>query len=390
MPTLSRRELLGAGAATAVTGVLPRSAGSVSPGAGFEPPVVNLSHDGLALTPAEQAARLQRLVHRKGFAADEYSLGGVVAELEAAFAALLGKPAALFVPTGTLANHLAVRALAGTSRGSAARVLVPHMSHLYNDTGDALTELSGLNMVALGHGSASFPLSEVAMELERARSGRVATQPAALVVESPVRRCQGELFDPEELRRVTDFARTQGLGLHLDGARMLIASAYTGIAPAAMAAPFDTVYVSLYKGLNAPSGAMLAGPKALIDGLFHARRMFGGGLPAGWPFAAGALEDLPGFVERLKGAVAASEQVFRELDSLGIPVRRVPRGTNVAFLPLGAADPATVRATLAAAQVRIGSPPPGVKDLRLVVNESWSRREPRELALLLARSLGRA
>lgn len=358
--------------------------------AGPNPPWMNMAFDGLDLTPTEHAARIHRLAGRKEFTPDEYSLGGVVAELEAAFATLLGKETAVFMPTGTLANHLAVRALAQAHGGAGARVLLPGASHLYNDTGDALTVLSGMNMVPLGQESATFTLADVESQLARSAGGRVATRAAVLVIESPVRRCSGELFDPEELRRVTSFARANGIGLHLDGARMLIASAYTGVTPAAMAAPFDTVYVSLYKGLNAPSGAVLAGPRSRLDGLFHARRMFGGGLPEAWPFAAGALEDLPGFIERLKTAVAASEQVFQALESRGIPVRRVPRGTNVAFLPLGSAEPSGVQKALADAHVRARATPRGAKELRVVVNESWNRREPRDLAQILARVIGRA
>jgi threonine aldolase len=350
---------------------------------------MNMALDGLDLTPAEHAARLHRLVGQQEFQADEYSLGGVVAKLEAAFSKLLGKETAIFMPSGTLANHLAVRALAGEGHGTGFRVLVPATSHVYNDTGDALTALSGMNMVPLGPGSATFTLAEVEAQLARAAGGRVATRAGVLVVESPVRRRDGELFDPEELRRVTSFARDSGLRLHLDGARMLIASAYTGVSPAAMAAPFDTVYVSLYKGLNAPSGAILAGPRSSLDGMFHARRMFGGGLPEAWPFAAGALEDLPGFIERLRTAIAASEQVFQALESAGIPVRRVARGTNVAFLGLGAADPAGIQKALADARVRVRLPARGAKELRVTVNESWSRRDPGDLAQVLARAIGR-
>jgi threonine aldolase len=392
MAFLSRRELLRAGAAVVVAGQVEGAFPQADiEGPGPSQPVwMNMTSDGLHLTPGEQASRLARLAGRKGFAPDEYSLGGTVAALETAFATLLGKEVAVFMPTGTLANHLAVRALAMVHRGAGTRVLLPGASHLYNDSGDCLTSLSGLTMVPLGRETATFTEADVEAELARSAGGRVAAPVGALVIESPVRRCHGELFDPEELRRVTALARARGIGLHLDGARMLIASAYTGVPPAAMAAPFDTVYVSLYKGLNAPSGAMLAGPRRLLEGLFHARRMFGGGLPEAWPFAAGAAEDLPGFIERLKTAVAASEQVFKALENRGIRVRRVPRGTNVAFIPLGSRDPAAVRAALDAAQVRAGLPPEGAKELRVVVNESWSRRDPGDLAEVLARALGRA
>jgi len=99
---------------------------------------VRLTGDGLGLTPAQYAALLDEL-GRGGIAGDSYSIGGVVEALEARFAALLGKERAVFMPTGTLANHLAVRALAA-GRG---RVLVQAESHLYLDEGDCAQTLSG-------------------------------------------------------------------------------------------------------------------------------------------------------------------------------------------------------------------------------------------------------
>ncbi|MBK8283793.1 MAG: DegT/DnrJ/EryC1/StrS family aminotransferase [Ahniella sp.] len=98
-------------------------------------------------------------------AADNYSLGGEVEKLERQFAELLGKEAAMFVPTGTLANHLAIRTLAGNRR----RVLVQAESHLYNDSGDGASTLSGLNLVPLAAGRTSMELDEVKSWVERTR-----------------------------------------------------------------------------------------------------------------------------------------------------------------------------------------------------------------------------
>ena len=128
-----------------------------------------------------------------------------------------------------------------------------------------------------------------------------------------MRRLSGEVFDHAEMRRITDFARERGIGLHLDGARLFLATPYTGIAPADYAAPFDTVYVSLYKYFNAAGGAVLAGPRHLLDGLYHQRRMFGGGLRQAWPYAAVALHYLDGFAERFARAAAAADALFRAL-----------------------------------------------------------------------------
>src|SRR5205814_1816112 len=162
---------------------------------------------------------------------------------------------------------------------------------------------------------------------------RVAVPVGVISIETPVRRMAGEAFDFGEMIRICEFARERGIGLHLDGARLLIQSVYTGIAPADYAAPFDTVYVSLYKYLNAAAGAVLAGPRALLDGLYHQRRMFGGGLPHVWPYAAVALHYLDGFAERFAEAAAVSEQLFEALrEHPRVTIERPENATNVTVL----------------------------------------------------------
>src|SRR5215467_10088389 len=275
--------------------------------------VVHFRSDGLALSPAEYADLLVRLVVDRGVAADEFSLEGVVAELEDRMAALLGKEMAVFLPSGTLANHLALRLLAERGR----RVLVQRESHIYNDSGDCAQALSGLTLIPLAAERATFSLTEVEAETARAEDGRVSTPVGVISIESPVRRLQGEVFDFAEMQRIAAFARERRIGLHLDGARLFLASAYTGIAPETYAALFDTVYVSLYKYFNAAAGAVLAGPKHLLDNLYHQRRMFGGGLRQAWPYAAVALHYLDGFSGRFERAVAAADTLFAALREHG-------------------------------------------------------------------------
>jgi len=120
----------------------------------------------------------------------------------------------------------------------------------------------------------------------------------AISIESPIRRLRGELFDYAEMQRISALAREKGIGLHLDGARLFMASAFSGISPAGYASLFDTVYISLWKCFNAMNGAVLAGPAKVIDGLFHVRRMFGGALWSAWPFAAVARHYAEGFLDR--------------------------------------------------------------------------------------------
>ena len=305
---------------------------------------VQLRSDGLALSPAAYARLLGRLADDPGIEADEYSRHGVVASLEARFAALLGKDMAVYLPTGTLANHLALRRLARDGR----RVLVQQESHVYNDEGDCAQQLSGLTLVPLAPGRATFTLADVEAELRRVETGRVHTAVGAISIELPVRRIMGEVFDFVEMQKIAAFARERRIGLHLDGARLFLASAYTGISPATCAALFDTVYVSLYKYFNAASGAILAGPRHLLENLYHERRMFGGGLQQVWPDAAVALHYLDGFPDRYARAVAAADALFVALGQHPrCQVARRPAGTNVVRLHVKGADAAALPETTA-------------------------------------------
>jgi threonine aldolase len=316
--------------------------------------IVQFRSDGLGLSPAAYARLLAEIAERRGIAPDDYSRGGVVAELEERMAALLDKETAIFLPSGTLANHLAVRLLARRGR----RILVQHESHLWNDEGDCATQLSGLTLVPLASGRASFTLAEVEEAVAGAPEMRVAVPVGAISIETPVRRVAGEAFDPAEMRAISAFARGRGIGLHLDGARLLLEAAYTGITPSETAALFDTVYVSLWKYLNAASGAVLAGPSALIDDLHHQRRMFGGSLPHAWPYAAVALHFLDGFAERFAQAVAAADTLFAALrDHPRVAIDRpAAMATNVTILRVNGEDAANLPQRLLAHGVAIRAP----------------------------------
>jgi threonine aldolase len=340
------------------------------------------------MTPAEHALLLAQLTNETAVEADHYSRGGAVARLEEGMAALLGKEAALFLPTGTLANHLAVRLLTGPGR---RRVLVQAESHLYCDSGDGAQELSGLNLVPLAPGRATFTLAEVGAEIARAETGQVATGIGAISIESPVRRRAGELFDMAEMERIAGFARDRGIGLHLDGARLLIASAYTGIAPEAYASNFDTVFVSLWKYLNATSGAVLAGPSRLLADLRHQRRMFGGALPHAWPQALVAARYLEGFNDRYAQAIEAAEELFLGLDQHPhYQIERTHAGTNVVRLTVTRSDAHLLPLQLNERGILIGEArysKPGGATFILVTNESILRRAVPDLLNAFASAL---
>ena len=346
--------------------------------------VVHTSGDGIGITPREYAALLNRLCQNKDVEDDSYLLGGEVEAFEQHWAKLLGKETAVFMPSGTLANQLALRALAGTKR----RVIVPELSHIYNDTGDACQTLSGLTLMPLAPGRATFTKADVEAVLTRTAGGRVATEVGAIVIETPIRRLAGEMVDWDETRRIAAVARDKRIAMHLDGARLFIASAYTGISPAEYSAEFDTVYVSLWKYFNCGIGAILAGPKRVLDGMFHVRRMFGGNLAVGWNAALVARHFMDGFEDRLKSAVRISETFYAAMAKhprLGL--ERIPNGTNLTRVTFKGVSPAEVGRRLAGHGIAMSGPSaPGT--ITFAVNETWNRMAAPDLIEAFEKSLG--
>jgi threonine aldolase len=325
-------------------------------------------------------ARLAQIDDAESIAADDYSRGGVVERLETTLAADLGKEAAIFFATGTLANLLALRQHCW---GRGQRVLVPEQSHVYNDTGDGATLLAGLNLIPLGVGRPGFCFDEVVAAIDRAGQGRVATPVGALLIESPVRRQAGRIVDFDEIRAITSRCRERDVRTHLDGARLYMMAAATGIGVRTYAALFDSVYVSLWKYFGAPFGAILAGDRALIDGLYHQRRLFGGGVPSSALPAALVLDGLPGFAARFSAAIARARDLFA---ALGAPP--FPDGSNIFPLPLPAGlDRARFVAALAADDISIAAPDPAADRALLTVNTTILRRPTAELLGAFERAL---
>lgn len=387
MDTITRRHFVGALGATAGLGCLPYATTFASTAIQTDR-VVHLSGDGIGMRPREFAVLLDRLCQGRDVAEDNYLLGGEVEEFERHWAKILGKETAVFMPSGTLANQLALRALAGTARGGAtSRVIVPEMSHIYNDTGDACQTLSHLTLLPLAPGRATFTKADVEAVIARTASGRVATEVGAIAIESPIRRLTGQMFDWNQAKAISAFAREKGIGMHLDGARLFIASAYTGISPAEYSAHFDTVYVSLWKCFNAGIGAILAGPKRVLDGMFHVRRMFGGNLAAGWYAAVVARHFMDGYEGRLKTAVTTSETLYAAMarhPRMGI--ERIPDGTNLTRVTFKGVNPTEVSRRLA--DRGIAMPAAQGATATLGVNETWNRRPAAELIRAFEEALG--
>ncbi|SDX59686.1 L-threonine aldolase [Modestobacter sp. DSM 44400] len=236
-----------------------------------------------------------------GTAVDRYGEGGVVTELEAEVAGMLGQPAAVYLPSGTMAQQSVLRVHA--DRTGRRTVLFHPECHLDQHEGRALERLQRLVGRPVGDRSRLLTLADLATVAEPA---------AALVLELPQRDLGGQLPAWDDLVAQASWARERGSAAHLDGARLWEASAGYDRSPAEIAALFDTTYVSFYKGLGALAGCCVAGPADVVAEVREWRGRMGGTLFGLWPGAASALTNLrrrlprmPEYLEHARAVAAA-------------------------------------------------------------------------------------
>jgi len=218
---------------------------------------------------------------------DLYGEDPSVNRLESEVAALCGKEAALFVPSGTMANQLALRL--HTRPGD--DVLVSEGAHIKWYESGAAAALSGVQLCTIGASSQDglFTAADVEAAYQPLRPDHAAAPMTLLCVENTHNRGGGRVFPQAQLHAVCETGRRLGLRLHLDGARLWNAAVSLKLPPAELAAPFDTVSVCMSKGLGAPAGSLLCGQAAAIDTARRFRRMYGGSMRQAGILAAAGL-----------------------------------------------------------------------------------------------------
>lgn len=224
---------------------------------------------------------------------DQFGEDPTVNLLQERIAALLGKEAALWLPTGTMANQVALRVL--TRPGD--DVIVSQESHaVWHETGGSAAN-AGVQFTAIGKQGRFTPEDFLAALKPR---GHVIYPPTTLVeIENTHNRAGGGIFPQEDVERICAVGAERDIATYLDGARLWNAAVASGRRPIELAAPFELVSVTLSKGLGAPGGSLLAGSSAVIHRCVRYRRMLGGAMRQVGIFAAAGLYALDHNIERL-------------------------------------------------------------------------------------------
>jgi threonine aldolase len=251
--------------------------------------VIDLRSD----TVTQPSKKMREAIAAAPVGDDQFGEDPSVNRLQERVAELTGKERALWLPTGTMANQVALRVL--TQPGD--DVIVSHESHaVWHETGGSAAN-AGVQFTAIGC-DGHFTVEDVSAAIKP--RGHVIYLPTTLVeIENTHNRAGGVIFPQDEVERVCALAAEHKIATYLDGARLWNAAIATGRPVQELAAPFDLLSVALSKGLGVPGGSVLAGSKQIIERCIRHRRMFGGAMRQVGIFAAAGLYALDHNLERL-------------------------------------------------------------------------------------------
>src|SRR5262245_7380853 len=238
---------------------------------------------------------------------DQFGEDPTINQLQERIAALLGKEAALWLPTGTMANQVALRVL--TRPGD--DVIVSRGSHaVWHETGGSAAN-AGVQFTEIGANGIFDATEFIAACKPR---GHIIYPPTTLLeIENTHNRAGGVIFPQGAAAKICEAARERAVATYLDGSRLWNAAVATGDSLSALAAPFDLVAVALSKGLGAPGGSLLAGARGMIERCVRYRRMSGGAMRQVGIFAAAGLYALDHNLERLREDHENAQLIGRRL-----------------------------------------------------------------------------
>jgi len=314
---------------------------------------------------------------------DQFGEDPTINELQLRMAALLGKEAALWLPTGTMANQVALRAL--TRPGD--DVIVSRESHaVWHEKGGGAVN-AGVQFTEIGTGG-RFTAEEFVTAVKP--RDHMLYPPTTLVeVENTHNRAGGIVVEQGEAVRVCAAARERRVASFLDGARLWNAAAARGATVAELAAPFDVVSVALSKGLGAPAGSVLARPRDVIRDCVRHRRMFGGAMRQVGILGAAGLYALEHHRERLSQDHEHAKLIAARLRANPrVMLVADPVETNIVILSLGAGAPDAAAVIVGARERGVLVVAFGPRTVRAVTHLDVTREQCERAASILDEVIG--
>jgi len=249
-------------------------------------------------------------------------------QLQKMMAEIFGLEDALFVPSGTMANQIAIKV--HTQPGD--EVICDKLSHIYNYEGGGIAFNSGASVKLLDGRKGRF----TAENLENAilDDQTYLANSSLVVIENTVNKGGGSIWDIEEIKRIRKVCNKNKLGLHLDGARLFNALVETGEKPIEYGQMFDSISICLSKGLGTPVGSVLIGSKEFIKKSLRVRKVFGGGMRQAGYLAAAGIYALNNNIQLLKNDHERSRLIGKMLKKMEVVTKILPIETNIIIFHL--------------------------------------------------------
>jgi threonine aldolase len=271
--------------------------------------------------------------------------------LQEMVAELLGKEAALFLPSGTMCNEIALRVHCRHGE----EMLAHQSAHPIHFEGGGPAALAGVNVRSLDGPRGQYDAAT--LEAAIRPDNRHMPRSRLVWVEQTSNLGGGSIWPLAKVREVTDVARRRGLATHMDGARLMNAVVASGVSASEWAAPFDSAWIDFTKGLGAPVGAAIAGPRDFIAEAWRLKQQMGGAMRQAGIIAAGGIYALRHHVKRLAEDHANARRLADGLAALpGVALDPATVETNLVFFDVtGAVDAPTAVQGLLARGVRMGA-----------------------------------
>jgi len=280
-------------------------------------------------TVTRPTAAMREAIARAPVGDDVFGDDPTVNALQEHAAALFAKEAALFVPSGTMANQVAVR----THTEPGDEIIVEAESHIFLYEGGGFAALSGVSARCVGAEKGIMKAEDVEAAIRPPGGLSHFPNSSMVAIENTANRGGGTIYPLERIEAIADVAKSHSMALHLDGARVFNAAVGLGVEVSRIAAPFDSISCCLSKGLGAPVGSLLIGSRAFVDRAHRFRKMFGGGMRQAGVLAAAGLYALEHHVERMADDHARARRLAEEVGAMaGISVDLATVQTNMAYI----------------------------------------------------------